>query len=448
MSIQTTIPFGQALAFWLKLGFISFGGPAGQIAIMHREVVEKRRWVSEKRFLHALNYCMLLPGPEAQQLATYLGWLMHGTRGGVVAGSLFVLPSFFILAALAWAILTYGDKPALQAILYGVKPAVVALVFVAAWRLANRTLHHPALVAMTLVAGLVVGLTDFAFPWVIAVAAITGALLARTKPSWLHRDAGEPTSKTSSQESAMIDDDTPTPAHARFRPVAAGALVVGTASAGVALWWWLGGVGSGGTLREMASFFTQAAMVTFGGAYAVLPYVFEAAVQKYGWLTTGQMMDGLALGESTPGPLIMVVTYIGFVGAVTREVFGSHSILAAGLAGATVATLFTYVPSFLFILVGGPLVESTRDSRRLAGPLTCISACVIGVMGYLGIVFGAHVLLPAVASATTLQIAPSVPHFDWLAAVITLSAAVALKRYNVNTIAVIGVCAFAGWVIR
>jgi len=330
---QPAIPFARALAFWFKLGCISFGGPAGQIALMHRELVQERRWISEQRFVHALNYCMVLPGPEAQQLATYLGWLMHRTWGGIVAGALFVLPSLVLLIALSWAYMALGDQPLVAGILYGIKPAVLAIVLQAAHRLGTRTLRTPVHWVLALAALVALGF-DVPFPMVIVAAALAGWVFARQlAPAY------------------VIDDHSPTPLHAQ--PSRARLLRV--LFAGLALWALAFALtlqidSPQGTLAAMGEFFTKAALVTFGGAYAVLPYVVQGAVEAQGWLTPEQMMDGLALGESTPGPLIMVVAFVGFVGGWTQAVFGPGALLAGGMAGACVATVFTFLPSFIFIL--------------------------------------------------------------------------------------------------
>ncbi|HSW84094.1 MAG TPA: chromate efflux transporter, partial [Usitatibacter sp.] len=313
--MQPTAPsFREALRFWLKLGFISFGGPAGQIAIMHRELVERRRWISERRFLHALNYCMLLPGPEAQQLATYIGWLLHGTKGGIVAGGLFVLPSLVLLIALSWIYVRFGSVPAIAAILYGVKPAVVAIVLAAAWRIGSRALHNAALWAVAIAAFLALFAADAPFPLVIAVAAAVGFVGGRLAPRAFALTAHGP-AKAKGSGPAVIDDETPTPEHAKYSAprlvrmtfvfVSLWAIVLASL---VAL------VGWRGDLAQMGWFFTKAALVTFGGAYAVLPYVIQGAVEDYAWLAAPQMIDGLALGESTPGPLIMIVAFVGFLG--------------------------------------------------------------------------------------------------------------------------------------
>jgi len=306
-AVQTQVSFAEAFRFWLKLGFISFGGPAGQIAIMHRELVEQRRWISEARFLHALNYCMLLPGPEAQQLATYIGWLMHGTRGGVLAGLLFVLPSLLLLIVLSWLYLAFGELPVVAGIFYGIKPAVAAIVLHAAHRIGSRTLKNASLWAIAGAAFVAIFALNVAFPLIVLLAASIGFLGGRFLPQHFYANAHQ-ASKAASYGNAIIDDETPTPAHARFSwPHLSKVLV------SAALLWSLPmlalylAFGWEHTFTQMAWFFTKAALLTFGGAYAVLPYVMQGAVMQFQWLTPTQMMDGLALGESTPGPLIIVL---------------------------------------------------------------------------------------------------------------------------------------------
>ncbi len=332
------VPFTVALRYWLKLGFISFGGPAGQIALMHEELVVRRRWISERRFLHALNYCMVLPGPEAQQLATYIGWLMHGAAGGIAAGVLFVAPSLVLISGLAALYLVHGDLPAVAAVLHGVKPAVVAIVLFAAHRIGKRTIKNMPLAAIA--AGAFVGIFafDVPFPLIVLLAALLGIVGGRLLPGRF-RISGDHVANDATHAQAIIDDDTPTPAHARFNAVRA----LGLAAAGLGLW--AGALfalialsGRSGVLTQMAWLFTKAALLTFGGAYAVLPYVYQAAVVDFQWLTGAQMIDGLALGETTPGPLIMIVAFVGFVAAWTQALFGSDAMLLAGLCGALVAT--------------------------------------------------------------------------------------------------------------
>jgi len=428
------IGFGEAFRFWLKLGFISFGGPTGQIAIMHEELVERRRWISEGRFLHALNYCMVLPGPEAQQLATYIGWLMHRTWGGIVAGGLFVLPSVFILIALSWIYLAYGDLPAVAGIFYGIKPAVVAIVLAAAHRIGTRALGNAWLWAIAAAAFVAIFAFHAPFPIIVIAAGIIGYLGGQYAPAKFTVGSGH-ASKASGAAPALIDDDTPTPPHARF----SWAKFFGYGGAGLALWAIAIGAlaanwGWDGTLTQMGAFFTKAALLTFGGAYAVLPYVYQGAVEHYGWLNARQMIDGLALGETTPGPLIMVVAFVGFVGAWTHTIFGPGALVAAGVAGALVATFFTFLPSFVFIFMGAPFIETTHGNLRFTAPLAGITAAVVGVILNLALFFAYHVLWPAGLQG----------RFDWLAALIGCGALIALTRFRAGVIPVIATCAALG----
>ena len=386
----------QAFWYWLKLGFISFGGPAGQIAIMHKDLVEDKRWISEKRFLHALNYCMLLPGPEAQQLATYIGWLMHKTRGGLIAGILFVLPSLFILIGLSYVYMQFGNVPAVAGILAGIKPAVVAIVLFAAYRIGARTLTNPALWGIAIASFIAITVFKIAFPWIVLAAASCGFLVGHFKP---HLFAASQAHKASQANygKAVIDDDTPTPSHATFslhamaKLLAIGALI--WLAAFLLLIWHYGW---DATFTQMGWFFTKAALLTFGGAYAVLPYVYQGAVTHYAWLSPTQMMDGLALGETTPGPLIMVVAFVGFVGGWGQAALTTSlaSPLAAGIAAACIVTFFTFLPSFIFIFVGAPFIESTKNNLKLTAPLTAITAAVVGVIVSLAVFFAQHLLFP------------------------------------------------------
>ena len=442
MSTARAIPFREALRFWLKLGFVSFGGPAGQISIMHRELVEVRRWISERRFLHALNYCMLLPGPEAQQLATYIGWLMHGVVGGIVAGALFVLPSLAILIALSWLYLAFGNVPVVAGILYGVKPAVVAIVLAAAWRIGSRTLRNAALWAIAAAAFLALFAFSIPFPFVVIGAGLAGIVGGRISPAAFALPT-HASGASGPHVSALIDDDTPTPAHARpsaarFAAIVAIALALWAAAMAslVATFGW------DGDFTQMGLFFTKAAFLTFGGAYAVLPYVVQGAVEEHGWLTATQMIDGLALGETTPGPLIMIVAFVGFLGGWTKALLGPHALVLAGAIGAAVATYFTFLPSFLFILAGGPMVESTRDDLKLAAPLTAITAAVVGVIVNLAMFFAWKVFWPEATAAT-----PFGGRFDAWSALISAVGLVALIRAKLGVIPVIAASAAAGLAI-
>lgn len=435
---QHSVGLYQAFLFWLKLGFISFGGPAGQISIMHQELVERRCWISEKRFLHALNYCMLLPGPEAQQLATYIGWLMHRTWGGVIAGALFVLPSLFILIGLSWIYVAFGEVPVVAGLFYGIKPAVTAIVVHAAYRIGSRALKNGWLWGMAGASFVAIFALNVPFPLIVLMAAIIGYVGGRIAPDTFVIGGGHGAAK-SSYGPALIDDDTPAPEHARF----SWGHLLRLLLVGAALWLLPMGLltlsfGWDGTLTQMGWFFTKAALMTFGGAYAVLPYVYQGAVGHYGWLTPTQMIDGLALGETTPGPLIMVVAFVGFLGGYVYPMFGAQHPFLGGAVAASLVTWFTFLPSFLFILIGGPLVESTHNELKFTAPLTGITAAVVGVILNLAMFFGYHVLWPKGLSGT----------FDWPSALIAVAAAVALLRFKRGVIEVLFACALAGLTVH
>ena len=451
-----TVPFGDALRFWLKLGFISFGGPAGQIAVMHRELVEQKRWISEQRFLHALNYCMLLPGPEAQQLATYIGWLLHRTWGGVVAGVLFVLPSLFILIALSAVYLAYGHVPWVAALFYGIKSAVAAIVLHAMWRIGGKTLRSPrrapvlwAIASSSFIA--IAGL-KWPFPLVILAAALVGWLTARVAPGQLAPGGRHGGAKHSGapHAPALIDDDTPTPPHALFsRARLTRVLLVGALLWALPMALLVAAQGWHGTLTQMAAFFSKAALLTFGGAYAVLPYVYQAAVEQHQWLTGAQMMDGLALGETTPGPLIMVAAFVGHLGAAQEAMRACGAAASCGLiplwmgaAGAVVASWFTFLPSFIFILAGGPLVESTHGKPHFTAPLVAVTAAVVGVIGSLALFFVAHIAERVPGRGLHLA------NIDWVALALAALAAFALLRLKWGVLPVIGACALSGLALR
>ncbi len=441
MTPAPPVPFVTALRFWFWLGCVSFGGPAGQIAVMHAELVERRRWLSERRFLHALNYCMVLPGPEAQQLATYIGWLMHGTRGGIVAGALFVLPSLVLLIGLTWAYLAFGNVPLIAGVLYGIKPAVTAIVVQAAWRIGKRALNNAALWAIAAAAFVAIFALHLPFPLIVVGAAILGVIGGKLAPERF-RTGGAHSAAKGGHGPCLIDDDTVVP-HAAYRHTHL-ARVLAT---GLGLWIGvylalLASLGAGNPITQMATFFSGAALVTFGGAYAVLPYVYQAAVNEFRWLAAPQMIDGLALGETTPGPLIMIVAFVGFVGGWQTDALaaalGPGHALAAGALAACVATFFTFLPSFVFILAGGPLVEATRDDLRLTAPLTGITAAVVGVILNLALFFAYHVLWPQGFDGV----------FEWPAAAIGAVALVALLRLQVSVPKLIGACALAGLAVQ
>ena len=432
------VSLAEAFWFWLKLGFISFGGPAGQIAILHQELVERRRWLSERRFLHALNYCMVLPGPEAQQLVTYIGWLMHKRWGGLVAGALFVLPSLFILIGLSWIYIAFGDVPWIAGLFFGIKPAITAIVVQAAHRIGSRALKNNALWAIAAASFVSILALDVPFPLIVGIAAAVGYVGGRVSPQNF-QIGGSHGASSATYGPALIDDHTPPPAHAHFSFAALAQVLL----AGAALWTMPMGVlyvmfGWDHSFTQMGWFFTKAALLTFGGAYAVLPYVYQGAVSQFGWVTPTQMMDGLALGETTPGPLIMVVAFVAFIGGYVKALLGPDSLFAAGALGACLVTWFTFLPSFVFILAGGPLVESTHRNLKFTAPLTAITAAVVGVVLNLALFFGYHLLWPEGFDGA----------FDVHSALIAIAAAVALFKYKRNVMEVIALCALVGLAVK
>jgi chromate transporter len=412
--------FGEAFLFWLKLGFISFGGPTGQIAIMHTELVEKKKWISEARFLHALNYCMLLPGPEAQQLATYVGWLLHKTWGGIVAGAFFVIPSIFILWTLSYIYVTLGNLPWIAAIFYGLKPAVLAIVAAAVIRIGSRALKNEVMWMLAAAAFVAIFFLRLPFPLIIISAALIGFLGGKWKKDKFLVIRGHGKAK----DDSVLDDSSAVPEHAK--PSWNRALRV--CITWIALWWapiilfgfWLGWTHT--VVRE-GVFFSIAAMVTFGGAYAVLPYVAQQAVQHYGWLSAGQMLDGLGLAETTPGPLIIVTQFVGFHGAWNDP--GQLPPILSATLGALVTTWTTFVPCFLWIFLGGPHIEQLRGNEGLTTTLSAVTAAVVGVVLNLAVWFGLHVIFP---SANVV---------DWFAVFVGLAAFVAMIKWKLDIIPVV-----------
>jgi chromate transporter len=405
--------FREALRFWLKLGFISFGGPTGQIAIMHTELVDRKKWIDEDRFLHALNFCMLLPGPEATQLATYCGWLLHGTRGGIVAGVLFVLPGAVVLWALSWIYAAHGNVPWIAAIFYGLKPAVTAIVAAAVIRIGQRALKGAAMWAIAAAAFVGIFFFRVPFPAVIAGAAAIGLM----------------GSKWSGQ--GVIAPGALRTTGSTFK--AAAALFV--------LWWVpviVAGLGQGwdGVLAREGLFFSKAAMVTFGGAYAVLPYVGQEAVENYHWLTAAQMLDGLGLAETTPGPLIMVVQFVGFLGGWNQP--GALSPLAMATLGAAITTWATFVPCYLWIFLGAPYIERLRGNAKLSGALSAVTAAVVGVVLNLAVWFALQVFFPGGGKEFT--------RIDWFAVVVCAVAFVAMQRFKIGVVAVVAASGVLGLV--
>jgi chromate transporter len=422
--------FREALRYWLALGWISFGGPTGQIAIMHRELVDRRRWISEGHFLHALNFCMLLPGPEAQQLATYLGWRLHGWRGGVAAGALFVLPSVFILYALSWIYMEWGDLPWLAAVFHGLLPAVIAVVAQAALRIGRRALGSPSLWALAAASFAAIYFFRVSFVLIVATAALLGWLGNRLAPAQFPAAGGHHADGAEEGASVALPSG----------PPASWTRAAGVAFVCLVLWWLpilaLGAwQGWDGTPFQQGVFFSKAALVTFGGAYAVLPYVAQQAVERYGWLSHAQMMSGLALAETTPGPLIMVLQFVGFVGGWQHP--GALAPGVAATLGALVTTWATFVPCFLFVLLGAPHVEKLREQPRLGAALTAVTAAVVGVILNLGVQFATHALWPEPSG-----------RFDGFVAVVAAAAFVALQRFGAGLIPTIGACAALGLLWR
>lgn len=426
-SAITPPTFYEAFLFWLKLGFISFGGPTGQIGIMHAELVERKRWISEERFLHALNYCMILPGPEAQQLAIYVGWLLHRTWGGIAAGSLFVIPSFFILTGLSYIYVSFGTVPVIAALFYGLKAAVVAIVASAVVRIGKKALKNQVMLVIAAAAFIGIYFLKVPFPIIIISAGLIGLVGGKLRPKMFSVIKGEGLGK----EKTVISDDQPPPEHhlpslfGTFRVVA------------VSLFLWIFPIvllayflGTASVLFQQGLFFSKAAMVTFGGAYAVLPYIAQAAVEKYHWLQPGQMIDGLGLGETTPGPLIMVVTFVGYVGAWGKSA-GISAPFSAFLGGLT-ATYFTFLPCFLWIFAGAPFIEKTRGNIRLTSALSAITAAVAGVVLNLTVYFGMQVIFPHPGS------------MDWVAFAIATVAFIGLLKFKWNILYVISGSALIG----
>ncbi|MEX5719627.1 chromate efflux transporter [Geodermatophilus maliterrae] len=429
-------PFRTAVRAWFLVSLQTFGGPAGQIAVMQRELVDERRWIGQRRFLHAMNYCMLLPGPEAQQLATYVGWLLHGTRGGLVAGGLFVLPGVVALLALSAVYVAFGGTVAVAALFAGLAPAVLAIVAQAVQRVAKRALTSRALVAIAVVAFLALAVLGVPFPLVVLAAGLGGWVLGRRRPAAV----GE--ALVGDGPPPVIADDAlhaerPT-ARRTLTVLAVGLLAWGVPVAAVALL-----TGTGSTLTQQGLFFSGAAVVTFGGAYAVLAYVAQAAVTTYGWLTPGEMVRGLALAETTPGPLIMVVQFVAFLGAFRAP--GGLDPWAAAVLASLLVTWVTFVPSFLFVLLGAPYIERLRGNRSLSSALTGITAAVVGVIASLGLYFAVHTLFSGTVRVGRLALElPDPATVRPVAWVIAAVAAVLLFRLRWSVLRTLGVCAVLG----
>jgi chromate transporter len=423
--------FAEAFRFWLKLGFISFGGPTGQIAIMQNELVEKKKWISQSRFLHALNFCMLLPGPEAQQLAIYIGWLLHKTWGGIVAGAFFVIPSIFVLWTLSYIYAAFGTLPWIAAIFYGLKPAVTAIVLVAVIRLGRKALKNGVMWTLAALAFVAIYFFKVPFPAIVLSA---GAIGFFGGVFWKSKFEARSTNDADSKLS-VISDEQESPLHTRpnwARAVRVSIVCLGlwlapTIAAGILRGWH-------GTLFKEGLFFSKAAVVTFGGAYAVLPYVAQQALFHYGWLKPGQMMDGLGLAETTPGPLIMVVQFVGFIGA-WQHPDGLPPLLAATF-GALLTTWVTFTPCFLWIFLGGPYIEQLRGNANLTSALSAITAAIVGVVLNLAVWFALRVFFPSAGI------------IDWFAIALCALAFIAMLRYKIDIVPVVLASGLLGLLLR
>jgi chromate transporter len=451
-AVQLEVPpphptFTETTRVWAKIGLLSFGGPAGQIALMHKELVEERRWISESRFLHALNFCMLLPGPEAQQLATYIGWLLHGTRGGIVAGLLFILPGFFVILGLSSAYAMFQQTDWLSGLFFGLKAAVLAIVIEAVIRVGRRALKTRFAYIVATLAFAALFFFDLPFPLVILAAGIAGYVATRRQPATSEKAMAAAAKQALSDRPSVIDSGFPDGASSWSRTfqVLATWLVLWIAPfivIGVML-------GFGTVYTAIGLFFSKMAVVTFGGAYAVLAYVAQQAVETYHWLKPGEMLDGLALAETTPGPLVLVLSFVGFMAAF-RAPLGLDP-LVSGLLGATLATWVTFVPCFLWIFLGAPYVEALRNNRALSGALAAISAAVTGVILNLAVWFGLHVLFSEVSRFSAGPVSmplPVWPTFQLPAFCLALLAAVLLFFFKRGIVTTLAICAVAGWMIR
>lgn len=444
------IPFGEAVMVWARIAALSFGGPAGQIAVMHRILVEEKRWVGEHRFLHALNYCMLLPGPEAQQLAVYLGWLLHKTKGGIVAGLLFILPGFLSILALSYLYIGLGHLDAIAGLFFGLKAAVLAIVLQAVVRIGKRALKNRVMIGIAVAAFLAIFAFDIPFPVIVLAAALIGYGGGRAGSPLFRVGGGHGAGKGPVFEDAQSVLGEATPAHAL--PNLGWSLSI----SGALLALWLLPVlalvvvlGPGNVFSQIAVFFSQMAVVTFGGAYAVLAYVAQEAVRNYGWLMPGEMLDGLGMAETTPGPLIMVVQFVGFLGGY-RDPGVLNPMVAATLA-AILTTWVTFVPCFLWIFLGAPFIEQLRGNVALTGALSAVTAAVVGVIANLAVWFAVHALFAQTMAWQGLGISLDVPVWSTInvpALVLAVAAVVAVFRFNIGTLWVLGACALAGigWV--
>ncbi|HJR44671.1 MAG TPA: chromate efflux transporter [Actinomycetota bacterium] len=440
------VPFREAFLYWLRLGFINFGGPAGQIAIMHEELVDKKRWIGEQRFLHALNYCMLLPGPEATQLAIYIGWLLNGVAGGIAAGVLFVLPAFFLILGLSWVYAVHGDIGWVAAIFFGLEAAVIGIVASAVLRVGEKALKNGAAVGLAVAAFIAIFFVKVPFPIIIAGAAVLGLIGARLRPDLFPASVVQ---DVEDDEDVILRDASSEQSPPTGLGRAARVLVLGLAAWWVPLLLVLAVRGLDDTLSKVALFFSQMAMVTFGGAYAVLSYINQAAVQTFGWLEPGQMVTGLGLAESTPGPLIMVTEFVGFLAAFRFP--GGVDPVGAGILGATIAVWATFAPCFLWIFLGAPFIERLRGASALNHALGAVTAAVVGVILNLAVTFAIFALFSEVGRASLLQMTVPIPSWETIepvAAAIAVVAFVALWRFRVNVLWIVTGSAAVGLLYR
>ena len=435
----------DALEVWLRVASLSFGGPAGQIAVMHRILVEEKRWISEQRFLHALNYCMLLPGPEAQQLATYIGWLMHRTLGGIIAGGLFVVPGIISIMALSYVYAAWGNVPVIVALFFGLKAAVLAIVVEAVVRIGKRALKNDVMIALAAIAFVGIFFFNVPFPIIVFSAAIIGFVAGLMGLAEFEANAGHAADKG---KPAVVDDMLGEGIPEHTRPTVARALAV--SAIWLALWLipviaLLVTLGRGNVFSEIAVFFSKMAVVTFGGAYAVLAYVAQQAVENYSWLKPGEMLDGLGMAETTPGPLIMVLQFVGFMGAYRDP--GSLPPMMAGTLAGLLATWVTFTPCFLWIFLGAPFVETLRGNKALNAALSAITAAVVGVVLNLAIWFAIHSVFRETVPVHAFPLsfdAPRLASVDWLALALTIAAAVAIFRFKIGMIATLAACCGTG----
>ncbi|MGV1760925.1 chromate efflux transporter [Rhizobium sp. A22-96] len=440
------LPFSEGVKVWARVAALSFGGPAGQIAVMHRIVVEEKRWIGEERFLHALNYCTLLPGPEAQQLAIYIGWLLHKTKGALVAGTLFVLPGAIAIMGLSWIYAIFGNVVAIQALFFGLKAAVLAIVLGAVLRIGRRSLKNNVMIGLAATAFIALAFFQAPFPLVVVVAGLIG--FVGGKAGWAAFSGGSNHGKIGGTQVADVDSllGEGVPAHARPNAI----WLLKVAAVGAVAWFGpiillFAVLGQHSVFSDIAVFFSKMAMVTFGGAYAVLSYVAQEAVNHYGWLKPGEMLDGLGLAETTPGPLIMVTQFVGFMGAYRAP--GGLSPLLAGTLGGLLTTWVTFVPCFLWILLGAPFMETLRRNRALSAALAAITAAVVGIILNLAVWFALHVLFSQVRKVSGFGITVDVPVLSSVnlpSLVLTLAAIVAVFRFKIGLLTVLGASAFVG----